>query len=170
MSEGVYEMMHKGHFVHRVGKPKNGCMDAETAGMEWQKKYDSPDAITDMLGPNPKFAQRVAIKEADLVRIQDSQIKSQGYTLADAEKKKATEEDIKKADHQMQGVSKYQKGASGARSHMDMAKAMMDAKAVAASSGSADVAAFSHDGKAAQVVPNLQDTGPEKERGMRVLR
>ena len=65
---GVYEMMHKAHYIAWMAKPKNGMVDADTAAQQWQQHYDKLGAITDFLGPNAKYNERVAIKKSDLVK------------------------------------------------------------------------------------------------------
>ena len=74
--DGVYEMMSKVHFVSWMGKTKNGNMDAEEAALLWKQKHDTVGATTDLLGTNPKYPQRVAIKKTDLIKLRDSHIKS----------------------------------------------------------------------------------------------
>ena len=56
----------------------------------------------DELGPSVKYKKRVAIKKTDLVRLQDSFVRTQGYSCKEPEKKKATQEDIDKMDAKMQ--------------------------------------------------------------------
>ena len=65
--DGVCEMMHKAHCVAWVGKPKNGMVDADIAARQWSDHCSKPDAITDIIGPNAKYKERVAINKSDLV-------------------------------------------------------------------------------------------------------
>ena len=130
--DGVYEMMHKAHYVAWMGKPKNGMVDADTAAQQWLDHYNKPDAITDLLGPNAKYKERVAIKKSDLVKFRDAQIKTQGYKMKEAEKKKASKEDIDKADDKMQRGFQFQQGSSSDRTAMDTARHVASARAAAA--------------------------------------
>ena len=61
--DGVMEMMTERAYVVWMGKPKNGCMDAEEAKKEWDKLFRAPDAITDEKGTHPRYRQRVAIRK-----------------------------------------------------------------------------------------------------------
>ena len=64
--------------------------------------------MTDLLGPSPKLAKRVAIRTKDLVinRNQEERVKS--YTVSDGVKKKATQEDLDKVHLRMQNQSSWQ--------------------------------------------------------------
>ena len=66
------EMMTERAQVVWMGKPKNGCMDAEEAKKEWDKLFRAPDAITDEKGTHPRYRQRVAIRKADMVKFRDA--------------------------------------------------------------------------------------------------
>ena len=85
--DGVYEMMTERAYVAWMAKPKNGCMDPQEVAAQWKEEYSTPKAVTDNLGTNPKWKQRVAIKKADELRLRDAQIAARGYQLKGKEEK-----------------------------------------------------------------------------------
>ena len=105
--DGVGEMMNVEAYVKWAGAPENGGKDAAEATKVWNDKYNAPGAVTDLLGPSPKLAKRVAIRTKDLVinRNQEERVKS--YTVSDGVKKKATQEDLDKVHLRMQKQSSW---------------------------------------------------------------
>ena len=61
MTKKQYEMF--------AAKPENGGIDADTASAQWSKLQETPGNITDVLGPSPEQANRVAVKVADKVSV-----------------------------------------------------------------------------------------------------
>ena len=163
--DGVMEMMHKAHYIAWMGKAKNGMVDADTAAQQWLELYNKPGAITDLLGPNAKYKERVAIKKSDLVKFRDSHIKGQGYKMKELEKKKASKEDIDKADDKMQKGFQFQQGSSSDRTAMDTARHVASARAAAAMGSGADfgASAFSEGGRAAQAAPAIRELDSSDE-------
>ncbi len=75
--DGVYEMMNMAAYIHFAGKAKNGSIDPDEARVKWEQEFLKPGAVTDMLGPTPKLARRVAIKVKDLVTHRDATEKNE---------------------------------------------------------------------------------------------
>mgnify|MGYP001813951621 CR=1 FL=1 len=153
--DGVLEMMTERAFVVWMAKPKNGCMDPEEAKREWKKKLDAPGAIVDEKGPNARYCQRVAVNKADLVVFRDASIKSQGYVGKDKEVKKASQEDVDRAEARLSKDPTL--AASSARSSTDQAASLVAAAAAG------DDGAFSSEGKAAMQLGDIKDLMSDAE-------
>ena len=61
--DGIYEMMSEIAFQHWAAKPKNGGLAPADASAKWREKHDKPGAVTDLLGENPKYPQRLPALE-----------------------------------------------------------------------------------------------------------
>ena len=119
--------MDKGHrmmsltmFVLHVGKPENGRVDPLTAQAKWKKMWSCPSSVIDSLGELFNETDRVAVKIDDLVTIWDSQHQSKGYGMLGPQNKKATDEDISKADAMMVSGHQFGSGPSGSQDGMAM--------------------------------------------------
>ena len=83
--DGVYQMMSRLVFVAWAAKPTHGGLDALAANALFEQYLSNPQLPKDMLGTNPKDAQRVAVRTKDLIIFRDQQIKSQGYGMSGPE-------------------------------------------------------------------------------------
>ena len=157
--DGVYGMMSERHYCVWMAKGKNGCMEAADASAQWKQFRDQAGAIRDMLGPSPKYKERVAIKKVDLVKFRDSSVKVQSYQLRDKDVKNANQDAIDKAAARLSKGPTF--SATSARSRGDMACAMTGALAAATSGG--EGGAFSSAGLAAMHIPDVRDLVSEEE-------
>ena len=73
------------------GQVRQKTADAAEATQIWNDKYKAPGAVTDILGPKPKLAKRVAIRIKDLVVNNNQEERVKSYTVSDGAKKKATQ-------------------------------------------------------------------------------
>ena len=158
--DGVMEMMSEQMYVAWMAKPKNGGMDPLEAAAEWKTLFSAPGAITDDLGKNPKYKERVAIKKTDLVKFRDASVRSRAYIVKDKEQKKATQADIDKAEARLSKDASFL--STNVRGRVDQAAAMVE---MATSAGN-DGGAFSSEGKAALHVGNVRDLLSEDEAEM----
>ena len=99
--DGVFEMLSRRQYIAWSAKPKNGGVPPDQAGIQWDAEFQTSKLPKDRLGRAADDLDRVAIKVKDLVIFRDQQSRSQGYSLKQGEKRKATEADIAKADTQM---------------------------------------------------------------------
>ena len=58
-------------FQHWCAKPRNGGFSYEESKLKFDQECASPTAISDLLGPTPKLARRVAIRVRDTITMRD---------------------------------------------------------------------------------------------------
>ncbi len=153
--DGVQRMMDLRYYIAWMAKAKNGSVPADEATAMWNDACKMPGAVTDKLGPNPKFQNRVSIKTADLVIDRDAHVRTQGVEYKGKEIKNATQEDVDKLEARMLkgAVTK----STAARSRNDLAKAFVSASAASQLSGTGERELFSGAGFAAQACPDVED-------------
>ncbi len=69
--DGIMEMHNLATYQHFAAKPKNGGFDHDSSKAKWEELYAAAGAITDLLGPTPKLARRVAVRVADRITLRD---------------------------------------------------------------------------------------------------
>ena len=87
-------MINERQYVHWMGKAKNGSVEPDQASKDWNDLYNAPGAVTDVLGGTPKYARRVAVKKADIVRHVDESETKRTQSIIGRENKKASMEDV----------------------------------------------------------------------------
>ena len=163
--DGLYEMFSL--FGYQKFMQDHEGLDREHSKTMWLRAKEKPEAITDQLGPNPRFKDRVAMKKADVITVRDGFVRTQGYVMDGVTKKAANQADIDKFDLQMRRSPQWQ-GAGSDQATADMAKTMHQAKVVAlrtegAETGSSMAGAFSGDGKVAMRLGEVKDLLPDDE-------
>ncbi|CAK0873509.1 unnamed protein product, partial [Prorocentrum cordatum] len=132
IKDGIYEMMSEIAFQHWAGKPKNGGLGPAEASAKWRERYDKPGAVTDLLGENPKYAQRVAIKVKDLLVDRLAKRELEAASFLDKQVTNATEEDQKKALNRLENA---RLGEASELAGLGSSKMLDVAKQFAAASG-----------------------------------
>ena len=94
--DGVYEMLNLVAFQKFKALPENGGFDAQEATTMFQAMLNDPTSITDLLGPSPKLARRVAVKVKDVITMRDLQERSRSLLLADKEQRQPSGEQLEK--------------------------------------------------------------------------
>lgn len=120
-----YEMMDLRRWIAWHGKQKNGSMDPEEARALFFTTLEQPDTMSDELGPSEKYRTRIAKKVRDVIIKRDQELRGRGYDLKEKDVKKATTEDIDKAESRVQRGS-VARGAS-AQTRNELAQAMVKA-------------------------------------------
>jgi hypothetical protein len=108
--DGVRQMMCEREFVAWMAKAKNGALDADSAKTRFKALCEVGDEVTDEEGPDAKNKKRVSVKVKDLLTSREADICSQGLRIMHSSNKKASAEDVEKAEHrlQTQGLSHIQ--------------------------------------------------------------
>ena len=148
--DGVLEMMDERHYGAWMAKPKNGCVDGETAKVMWQELCKTPGAILDNKGKSAKFIRRVAVQKADFVINRDASIQSQRGECVRQTKKP---DDVKLKE--LMAEVRSRPGLEAGRSRADMASSMVKAKTASNGEG-----AFSSAGTAASNIGDVVDLCP----------
>ena len=97
---GEYEMMTILQAEEWFGLKKNGSMGVDAARVEWKRLHDATDSVTDLLGPTPELAHRVAIKTRDMILHRNSDLKRKSYSLIDQKKNKSITQDLIDKTHE----------------------------------------------------------------------
>ena len=91
IKDAEYEMMCELQFTDWAAKPCHGGLNPIAASAEFKTRCAAIGAVTDLLGENPDYRQRCAIKVRDVVRDRDVKSFRQSYTEQE-NKQKFTEE------------------------------------------------------------------------------
>ena len=98
LMDKVLEMMNEAHFVHFMGKPRNGRMDPKKAAERFRLEYNSGDHITDEKGDvSVDLKCRAAWKVHDYVTRRDLDATGRQVHLKDQSVKNVSPEAIKAA-------------------------------------------------------------------------
>lgn len=149
------EMMDLRQFVAWQGKAKNGAMDAEEARTLFFQLLEQPMTITDELGAHERYRSRIAVKRRDVIIRREQEVRGRGYDLKEKEVKKATVDDVDKAESRVQRGSVV-RGAS-ALSRDDLAQAMVKAGGALAGSGSGAASSLGAEAKAMAQIGNVKE-------------
>ena len=103
MADGTHEFMNLPGYQHWLSKPRNGCIDSETAKSRWEALCADPLARTNELAHHPKHKLQVLVKYVKQTIIErNSQIKGQSFKTTEMIAKNADEDDIDGAAKRLQ--------------------------------------------------------------------
>jgi regulator of sigma D len=83
-------------------KAKNSALDVDSAKNWFKALSEAGDEVTDSEGPDPENKKRVSVKIADMITSRETDILAQGLKILHASNKKASPEDVEKAEHRLQ--------------------------------------------------------------------
>lgn len=135
IKDAEYEMMDLRKWIAWHGKQKNGSMEVEEARALFYTTLEQPDTMSDELGPSEKYRTRIAKKVRDVIIKRDQELRGRGYDLKEKDVKKATKEDIDRAESRVQRGS-VARGAA-AKTRDELAQTMVKAGAHSALSSEA---------------------------------
>ena len=102
LMDKVLEMMNEAHFVHFMGKPRNGRMDPKKAAEKFWLEYNSGDHITDEKGDvSVDLKCRVAWKVHDYVTRRDLEATGRQVLSKDLCVNNVSPEAVKAAKHKL---------------------------------------------------------------------
>ena len=113
--DGVYEMLNIVAYEKFKGLPENGGLDAEEARAQFHNLVKDPSNISDLLGPTPKLARRVAVKVKDVITVRDLQEKARIIRGQDKDIKNPSQENIDKLHDRLQRGDGLQASAGTGR-------------------------------------------------------
>ncbi len=85
-----------------MAKAKNSALDVDSAKNRFKALSEAGDEVTDSEGPDPENKKRVSVKIADMITRRETDILAQGLKILHASNKKASPEDVEKAEHRLQ--------------------------------------------------------------------
>ena len=159
LRDGVYEMMNERAAIEHFGKAKNGGFDADDAKQKFEQEFRRPGAISDLLGPTPRLARRVAIKVKDVITIRESEERVRSLDLKEKEVKDADQNKIDELEDRLQRGSSWSGGA--ASSAWEAADRMNKGFAASEADGQIGIGAFTGAGAAAAMVGDIRDLADE---------